>query len=147
MSPFINIILANVIRFFHMCIILFVLFTPITNITYFLILHITLCISLVVHWLANNNMCSLSMFESKLRGIPYTDSFSHQFIAPMYDISNTSWSTVCYVFTIFVMCVSLYKLYNSGKISHVYSLYKSQCDQQIPYPNIYHNCIKELFRS
>jgi hypothetical protein len=143
--PNVNIILANLIRLFHISIILFVLLAPITSVSYYLILHITLCISLIIHWLANNNMCSLSIVESQLRGIPYTDSFTHQFISPMYDMSKTSWSSICYIIVLLVMSISIYKLYTSGKIRTTYIIYKSQREKNIPFLDIYNNCLKELF--
>ena len=139
-----NIIFANLINIFHIFIILFVLFIPFTNITYYLIIHVTLCLSLIIHWLSNNDTCSLSLFESYLRGISYKNSFSHKFIAPIYNISHTDWSRFCYIITIFVMLISIYKIYNNGKISYVYQLYKTQKKQNIPYFIIYNNCIKEL---
>lgn len=143
----VNILLANIIKIFHICIILFVLITPITDISYYLILHITLCVSLIVHWISNNNICSLSIFESQLRGIEYTKSFTHQFIGPMYDISNTSWSNISYTLTILVMFISLYKLYNSGTIGETYRLYKKLRDEEYSLINVYSICMKKLFTS
>lgn len=119
-----NILLANLVWCFHSFVVLFVLFAPFTDIPCFLILHITFCISLIVHWYGNSNMCSLSVIESNLRGLPYTESFSHKFISGIYDVSKTSWSKFCYFITIFVLLLSVYKLYNSKKFSIAYSKFK-----------------------
>jgi hypothetical protein len=112
-----NLLLANMIRAFHTVVVIFVLLAPFSNIPAFLVLHITFSISLLVHWYANNNECSLSYIESKLRGLDRTESFTHQFVAPMYDMSKTEWSRLCYIITIVLMCISIYYLYNSKKVS------------------------------
>jgi len=118
-----NIFLANCIWLFHTCVILFVLFAPLTDIPYFLILHATFCVSLIVHWYGNSNVCSLSVLESKLRGLEYTESFTHQFIGPVYEVSQTSWSYVCWVVTISLLCVSVYKIYRSPRWKTVMECY------------------------
>ena len=110
-----NIVLANFIFMFHTLIILFILFAPFIDIPAILILHITFSICLLVHWWANNNICSLSLLESKLRGMDHTESFTHKFIAPIYDISQTEWSRICIIITIILLCISSYKLYYSKK--------------------------------
>lgn len=124
-----NIFLANCIWVFHVIIILFVLFAPICNIPCILLLHTTFCLSLLVHWYGNSDVCSLSMIESKLRGLDYTQSFSHQFIAPVYKISNTEWSMIVWTITIIVLSISLYKMYTSGKITEFKEYYnKNKAD-------------------
>lgn len=124
------ILLANMIWVFHILVILFVLLAPFTNIPGLLILHVTFSISLLVHWYGNSNECSLTLLESQLRGLDKTQSFTHQFIAPVYDISKTEWSTVCYTVTIILLGLSLYKLYNSQKIAEAYNCYKRQTNNQ-----------------
>lgn len=118
-----NIFLANCIWLFHMIIILFVLFAPFCNIPCILLLHITFCLSLFVHWYGNSNICSLSVMEAKLRGLDYTQSFSHKFIAPVYEITNTEWSMIVWLITICVLLLSAYKMYYSGKISEFQEYY------------------------
>ena len=119
-----SLLLANFIWYFHTIVILFVLFGPFLNSPALWVLHITFSISLLVHWWGNNNMCSLSLFEAKLRGLDYTDSFSHQFIAPIYDISKTQWSQLSYIVTITLMSISIYYLYNSDAFSNALACYR-----------------------
>jgi len=118
-------VLANFISIFHSLIILFVLLAPFTKYAPILILHITFCISLLVHWIGNNNACSLTLLECSLRGIQPTQSYTHKFIAPMYDISSTSWSIICYIVTIFLMMLSIFFLYNDQRFSAALSHCKS----------------------
>ena len=117
-------LLADIIFVFHCIIILFVLFAPFTNIPALLILHITFAISLMVHWIANSNVCSLSVLEAHLRGIDIReDTFSHKFIAPIYDISATEWCNIVWVITIVVLCISIYKLYHNDKFKIAWKCY------------------------
>lgn len=122
-------ILADCIRSFHIIVVLFVLAAPFFNIPYFLILHISFSISLLVHWYSNSNVCSLSMLESRLRGLDYTDSFTHKFIAPIYDVSQTTWSQFCYIITITLMCISIYNLYYSEKMKLAIACYHRKTSQ------------------
>ena len=93
------------------------------NIPAFLILHVTFSFSLLLHWYNNNNECSLTYMEAKLRGLDRTESFTHKFIAPLYDISRTEWSRICYIVTIVLMFVSIHYLYNSDKVSQAWKCF------------------------
>jgi hypothetical protein len=119
-----SLLLADSIFVFHCIIILFVLFAPFTNIPALLILHITFAISLMVHWNANSNVCSLSVLEAHLRGLDTReDTFTHQFVAPMYDISSTEWSNIVWIITTVVLCISIYKLYHTDKFKMAWKCY------------------------
>lgn len=123
-----NIFLANLVYVFHTMVILFVLTAPFSNIPALLILHITFSASLLLHWWFNSNECSLTYIESKLRGLDKTESFTHKFVAPMYDISSTEWSKICYIITISLLCVSIYYLYNSERVSRAFVCYNNLTD-------------------
>lgn len=104
-------LLAGLITIFHLLIVIFVILAPISNQSNILILHITLCVCLLVHWINNNNACSLTILESKLRGLDSpSSSFTHQFIAPIYDVSATDWSRVCYVVVVLALTASIIRL-------------------------------------
>jgi hypothetical protein len=60
-------------------------------------------------------MCSLSLLESHLRGLDRADTFTHQLIAPFYEISATEWNLYVYLITLSLMGISLYNLYYSEK--------------------------------
>ncbi|NDC94800.1 hypothetical protein EB118_12580 [bacterium] len=121
-----RIMLANAISFFHACIVLFVLLAPFLGNPALWILHITFCISLLVHWWGNSNVCSLSYMESALRGLDYTESFTHKFISPVYDISKTEWSKICNDITIILLLISVYYLYNSKALADSIACYKQR---------------------
>ena len=143
-----NLLLADAIFIFHCIIILFVLFAPFTNIPAILILHITFTICLFVHWYANSNVCSLSIIEANLRGLNNReDTFTHKFIAPMYEISATEWSNIVWVITFIVMCFAIYKLYHTDKFKNVWRCYQESEPQETVYDSIilFIECIKPLF--
>jgi len=144
--------LANLIRIFHWTIIAFILLAPFSNIPSLLILHITFSSSLLIHWINNNNMCSLSIMESKLRGLDYTESLTHKFISPLYDVSKTTWSSFCYVITILLACFSAYLLLNSKALKTVRectaTLRKSDIYMSASFSKkmqMYAQCLRPLF--
>jgi dolichol kinase len=113
-----NIFLADLVFAFHCIIVIFVLFAPFTQIPAILILHITFGVCLFVHWWANSNVCSLTVLEASLRGMERTDTFTHQFIAPLYDISTSDWSNIIHLITYMTIGISIYYLYNSDKFRY-----------------------------
>ena len=120
------IFLADVIYTFHIFIILFVLMAPFSNIPALLILHIVFGIGVITHWLVNSNACILTILESQLRGVSQDNTFSHRFISPIYDISETEWATVCYLLTTILIIVSVYKLQNSQEFKQAIVCYNDQ---------------------
>lgn len=120
-----NEFLANLIAAFHTFVIIFVLLAPFSGRIYFIIMHILVCISLFAHWWTNSNRCSLSIIESKLRGLKYTESITHKFIAPVYDISKTEWDRTVWVITIILFCISVYNLANNGNWGVISECWKS----------------------
>ena len=76
--------------------------------------------------MANNDACSLTIFESHLRGIKVSDGFLYQYISPMYNISQTEWSKLCYIITVSLMIVSIYNLYNNKDFKNAISNFKSE---------------------
>lgn len=115
--------LADCIAFFHTLVVLFVIVVPFLDVTCLLVLHVTFTISLLVHWWANSNVCSLSVLEAQLRGLDYTESFTHKFVAPIYDISKTTWSNIVWLVTVLLLCISFIKLYRSKVWEEVYTCF------------------------
>ena len=149
-----NIILAEIIRIVHIGIILFVIFGPLSPIPAILILHITFCICLLVHWHGNSDHCSLSLIESNLRGIEYNECFSHQFISPIYNISDKWVSKLCYIITYIALFLSIYFLYNSDRwtiVNECYAKTKEYININnekinfIQKVNLYIDCFQLLF--
>ena len=109
-----NVVKANIIRFIHYLLVIFVVLAPFANHAPILIIHVSLCICLLTHWWSNSDVCSLSVFEAKLRGIEYTKTFMHSIVNGVYNIDDSTISYLCKAGTISLMFVSIYYLYKSG---------------------------------
>lgn len=120
--------LSYLIKLFHIIVILFVLSAPFafSCSPLILILHIVLCLSLIIHWYYNNDICCLSEFEAWVSGNDRIDTFSHKFISPIYNISEKSWSDFCYILTIGLMLLSLYKLATCEKTKKIIDKIKAK---------------------
>jgi hypothetical protein len=143
-----SLLLADAIFVFHCIIILFVLLAPFSNSTAVLILHITFAVCLLVHWHANSNVCSLSILEAHLRGLDSREeTFTHQFVAPMYDISATNFSNMVWYITIIVLCISIYKLYNTEKFKIAWKCYSDMDPKETISDKLvqFMTCFKPLF--
>lgn len=138
-----NIFLANLVFLFHLCIILFMIIIPFLHNPALLILHITFSICLLIHWINNSDKCSLTIFEASLRGISDNKTFTHQFISPLYKISETEWSQIIHIITILLMIISINYLYNSDKFQEFLICYKNLSKNHSW--NDYFDCIKPLF--
>lgn len=137
-------IFANIIWLFHLLVILFVCLAPFTKIPAILILHITFSMCLLIHWRFNNNICSLTMMECYLRGLPPSDTFMHQLISPMYDISSTDLNELVHLVTYITMFISIYYLYESEKFKECLICYNKLTKEQVTFTNIL-ECIHPLF--
>jgi hypothetical protein len=110
-----NNILANTIFIIHLAIILFVIIAPFTEITVFHILQISLGFTLLIHWFLNSDICSLTLLEGSLRGIPSNDTFIGKFIKPLYNINENNWAFFIKIITIILVMISSYKLLGNEK--------------------------------
>jgi hypothetical protein len=124
------------------------LFAPYTNTPAILVLHITFALSLMIHWYANSNICCLSILEANLRDLnTREDTFSHRFIAPIYDVSATEWSTIVWIVTSVVLCISVYKLYHTDKFKTAWKCYSESNPKTTTFSKItqFLECFKPLF--
>ena len=134
--------LADLIYYFHCIVVAFIVFAPFTNIPALLILHITSCLSLMIHWISSSDICSLTIIEANLRGLDRKETVSHRFIAPIYNIGDSEWSTILWIVTFILMCISMYKLYHSNKFKISW-----ECFNNIKNPSILQTlkCFQPLF--
>lgn len=118
-------ILAFIIRIIHYMIIAFILLAPFSNLAPLLILNITGCWSLLVHWSANNDVCCLTLLEGQLRGIDYQKGFLHQFISPVYKISDKNLSNVSHYVVVMSMLISFYNLLETKSFAKAKKCYEN----------------------
>ena len=122
---YINNFLIQIIRLFHIIIILFVILTPfITKNILILILYITFSICLIFHWYNNNDACCLTLLEQKLRNISNSElenrSFMYNLISPVYHFSDTEktedmLSKINYIWITLCSIICVYSIYKQLK--------------------------------
>ena len=127
-----NDIIVKIVSFIHIIYILFVVATPFTTSTYFLLLHAVTVPFMIAHWLCNDNTCVLTIIERKLRGMEKdkddNDCFTCKLIEPVYDFNKNykTFSALIYVLVVSLWLVSAGKLYcgyRSGAISSLEDLF------------------------
>jgi len=128
-------ITLQLIVLIHTLFVLFVVVTPLSSSNYFLLLHLIIVPFVMIHWLLNNNMCALTLFEKKLRekisGVKTTkkECFTCKIIEPIYDFKNNykERAALIYAGTSFLLLITIYKLikkYKDGKIKSIYDFMK-----------------------
>ena len=119
--------ILNFITTLHILLILFVLFTPFIGNNYFLLLHVIIIPFIIIHWIANNNACFLTLVETQLKyrisgKFPNPDDcISYRLVAPVYDFkkNNKKFQKFIYVSAISLWLISvgrMYYKYKNGKI-------------------------------
>lgn len=120
---FINDSILLFINVLHLIVILFIVCAPFSNSNYLLSMHAIVIPFIILHWILNNNTCSLTVAEKYIReqtyGVAPTDDecFAYKFISPIYDFNKNyeAYSYFTYSTTIILWLITMYNL--NGKIS------------------------------
>ena len=115
--------LVQFVQFVHLLGILFIVIMPFTHEINWLVVHVSACMSIFTHWMANDNTCFMSLVEAKLRGIPKDHSFIHSMVAPIYDMNKKQTCTLTYIILFLLMSLSLYKIFTSQRWKDAKQLY------------------------
>ncbi len=115
--------LVQFVQFMHLLGILFIVAVPFQDEVNWLVVHVSACLSIFTHWLANDNTCFMSLVEAKLRGIPKDHSFIHSMVAPIYDMNKEQTCYLTYFLLFCLMSISLYKIFTSDRWKECVSLY------------------------
>ena len=115
---FINDSLLILINIIHLVVIIFVLAAPFSNSNYLMLLHIIVVPFIILHWLLNNNTCSLTVAETYIREktvgtkVNSQDCFTYKLVAPIYDFNkdHETFSSFIYILTIGVWLISVYNI-------------------------------------
>lgn len=118
----------------HTLLVLFMILIPFFGKNYLLFIHAIIGITIIIHWIANNNTCSLTIIEYKLREcitnkpIDQSDCFMARLIDPIYDFkkNNNTKSTFIYIMLWSLILLSSYKLhrnYKAGKLKNLCDFY------------------------
>lgn len=79
-----NLFLADIIYLIHLSFVIVMLIAPYVNMKIFHKFYYVMVPTLFLRWLTNYSKCSVTMFESKLRGIKECDGFIYRIITPIY---------------------------------------------------------------
>lgn len=115
--------IANIIRLLHIGIILFILLIPFYDIPGYLLLHIVSCISLLIHWNMNSDICFLTLVENYIRNIPYHDTLIYQIVSPLYNIEEYKLNKIIWLLTTTLLFISINKFINSEKVNNIINKY------------------------
>lgn len=127
--------LLYLINIIHLLYLLFIIIVPFTNSNYLLLLHSIIVPFMVLHWITNNNTCSLTIAEHYIRKELYggdvdkNECFTSKLIEPIYDFTQNyeQFSNYIYIITILLWCLSTGKLvykYHIGEIKGIVDLMK-----------------------
>lgn len=108
------IMLQTAIRVIHYILLIFAIFTPLLNPTTFtneflLNLHVVVMPGIIIHWITNNNVCSLTLLESYVTNKPMDQTFIASVLHPFFQINDN----LIYTMAVGLWLTSIYKLYNS----------------------------------
>lgn len=112
-------IVIKLIQVIHGLFILFMMFAPLSNNLFILIMQFIFGCSLIIHWSFNDQTCALTLLEKHVRGVDDNESFIYQIVGPVYGISNTDMCQIAYVILIISMAISLYKIRNHPELGAV----------------------------
>jgi len=102
-------LVADLCNIFHWFVILFVLCAPFASDQRILIIVLMLMYTIIIHWIANNNVCCLTVIEKVIRGEPDdSKTFFGRLIGPIYTFGNEDY--ICHGIIFSLMMVALYRL-------------------------------------
>lgn len=82
-------ILGKIIQLIHILFLIYVIVTPFIEVSIdFRILYFWTLLSTIVHWIANDTTCFLTILEKKLMGKTDDQSFIYKLVSPVYDLSK-----------------------------------------------------------
>lgn len=128
-------IILTIITIIHIVVIILILTIPFVDNNQLLFMYLVMIPFLVLHWVANNNTCCLTVTEQYLRGvssnkpIEMDDCLTYKLIAPIYDFkkNNESYSTFIYSSVFALWSIAFYKIYNkidNGEIASYRDLFR-----------------------
>lgn len=80
--------LVQSVRILHWMLIAFIIIVPFTGSEWLLAMHAVMIPGIIIHWITNNNMCSLSFIEAKLTNQPMESTFIAKVLDPFFQINN-----------------------------------------------------------
>lgn len=113
----------HLVQLVHFIGIIWMIIIPFQDEVNLLVVHVSASLSILIHWLANDNTCFLSMVEAKIRGIPKNSGFIHSLIAPIYDMNKIQINCFAYAALFLLAIISIYKIVTSQRWKNMLKLY------------------------
>ena len=112
----------NVFGIFHMLIYLFMILGVFSSNLGIIWTHMIFSISLLMHWIMNNNKCMLTELECYTLNIPEDKTVTRQILSPILDQA----SELIVVLTLFGLTLSLFKLWILLGQTHIVQWYRQK---------------------
>lgn len=101
---------ANIVRLLHVLFVFWMVVTPFSSNEPMLVLHLFVTPFLWFHWLVNDDACSLTLLETKLRGVECSESFFHSVVSPIYKPRDQDVREMAWIASVALWFVTLYKV-------------------------------------
>lgn len=102
-------LVADIIYIVHLLVLLFVIIAPFTSNQKVLTIEMALLITIMFHWITNNQVCCLTEFEKILRNEKDDgNTFFGKIMGPVYSFGKDSQVTQVILFVL--MMITLYKV-------------------------------------
>lgn len=119
-----NYICANIIRYVHLMIIVFIILSPFHQNIDMVRLHIFVSLYIIIGWVLSSwdpsldvdngkryGRCGLTELESKLRGIDYKEGFIINLVKPLKKYNHENIDKVLVLIMLLLLSISLYRVY------------------------------------
>jgi hypothetical protein len=127
-----KLLILRLITLLHAAFIIFILTVPFIGSNYLLLLHLIVTPFVLLHWVVNDNNCTISLTESYIRkelfGInDVNDCLSCRLIQPIYDFKNNNKTMTDVIYIVITSLIAINALhltyrYKTGKIPDIRSL-------------------------
>lgn len=113
-----NCIAANIVWILHFLFMAWFVLTPFFNNGPMLTLHLFTGPLLWLHWLLNDDTCSLTLLEMKLRGIDHcNESFFWNVVSPIYKPQlNANGSNILWIVSVLLWLITVAKVLRKPEI-------------------------------
>lgn len=125
-----NEFLANVVWLLHVLFVIWMIVTPFTNNEPMLVLHLVTGPFLWMHWITNQDACSLTLMESYLRGVPCEKSFFHSLVSPVYKIRDDDIRMCAWIVSVVLWLITVSKVLKRPRmISDMFRVFKTPASE------------------
>jgi hypothetical protein len=103
-------IAADIIRGLHILLVCFLVLAGFSKNSLIILLNLVLMVSIMFHWIVNNNICCLTVCEKLLRGVEDdAETFFGNLIGPVYSAHSNEYS---WILILILFSFNLYQMYN-----------------------------------